>query len=270
MSFYSNKKDENLLLLEVEIEKIILNPRQPRKFFSDEELEELAKSIREVGILQPPLVRPLNSTQQFELISGERRLRAMQKIGWKKIPVLIRKTEDSASAKSALIENIQRSELNSLEIAWAMNGLMKEFGLTQEQLSEQIGKKRSTIANYVRLLALDPEMQKSLQEEKITMGHAKILLSLEDKKSQKDLHQMILKYSLSVRDTERKAQGILQERKKRIPANSKSGEEIAKRLEEKLGTRVQLVEHKEGGKIVIEYMNYDDIDRILDLFQISL
>lgn len=192
-------------LLEVSIDKIRVNPYQPRRGFNPEELEELAQSIRSVGLIHPPLVRYIPQEECYELISGERRFRASQIAGKTKIPVFIRHSTHSISAQAALIENIQRVDLNPLEIAKALKKLIEDFGLSQDQLAQKIGKKRSTVANYLRLLSLPQTIQHSLSGALITMGHAKAILALEEGDKQALLHELILRDDLSVREAEQAA-----------------------------------------------------------------
>lgn len=167
---------------QISIEHIRVNPYQPRREFKEEELRELAQSIRSVGLIHPPLVRPVPHSSFYELISGERRFKAAQLAGFTTIPVYIRHISDPISAQAALIENMQRSDLNPLEIAFALKALMMEFELTQEELANKIGKKRSTIANFLRLLTLPEKIRESLSKESISMGHAKAILGLNDEK----------------------------------------------------------------------------------------
>ena len=269
-SITSETQDE---LKHVSIENIRVNPYQPRREFNKEELEELAQSIRAVGILHPPLVRPLSDSDNYELISGERRYRASQLASLKTIPVYIRHAKYSTSALAALIENIQRVDLNPLEIAIALKKLMVEFGLTQEQLSQQIGKKRSTTANYLRLLSLPQVVQDSILKNCITMGHAKAILSLDEKEKQILLHEMILRDDFNVRQAEEAAQRIGEKAKKNklayVPRDFYL-EQIAGKIREKLGTQVIIQGKGKKGRISIDYYNLDDLDRLLAFFGISL
>jgi len=260
-------------LKHVQIANIRVNPYQPRRDFRQDELEELAQSIRSVGILHPPLVRSLPNSDDYELISGERRFRASQMAALTVIPVYIRKAGHSTSALAALIENIQRVDLNPLDIANALKKIMIEFSLTQEQLSGKIGKKRSTTANYLRLLALPQIIQDSIAREMITMGHAKAILSLDREEKQFLLHEMILRDDLNVRQTEEAALRISEKAKKQqlkyIPRDFYL-EQLAEKLREKLGTQVHIQGKGKRGRVTIDYYSLDDLDRLLQLFEISL
>lgn len=259
-------------LKHLSLDQIRVNPYQPRREFADEELEELARSIRTVGLLHPPLVRALPEAGLYELVSGERRYRAAQIASLHVIPVYVRSTSYEVSAQAALIENIQRVDLNPIEIARALKRLSVEFGLTQERLAEQIGKKRSTLANYLRLLSLPPAIQESLYKGFITMGHAKAILALDQEEKQILLHEMILRDELNVRETERAAHRISNKPEKR------KGEEktpdffltdLENRVREKLGTQVSIQGEGSKGKITIDYYSLDDLDRLLHLFGIT-
>lgn len=259
-------------LKHVNLSQIRVNPYQPRREFNPEDLEDLAQSIRSVGILHPPLVRPLPNGEGYELISGERRFRAAQLVSLPTIPVYIRTTSYSISAQAALIENIQRVDLNALEIARALKRLMQEFGLTQDQLALQLGKKRSTLANYLRLLTLPLPIQESIAKDLMTMGHAKAILALEQEDKQMLLHEMILRDDLNVREAEQAAQRISEKAKKQqltyIPRDFYL-EQIADKIREKLGTKVLIQAKGKKGRISIDYYNLDDLDRLLVLFGVK-
>jgi ParB family transcriptional regulator, chromosome partitioning protein len=254
---------------EVDLSKININPYQPRRSFEQEELEGLAQSIRSVGLLHPPLVRPLADGEQYEIISGERRFRAAQLAGLKKIPVLVRHTTYCLSAQAALIENIQRVDLNPLEIAKALRRLMEEFGFNQDRLAQQVGKKRSTVANYLRLLSLPESIQDSVSKGVITMGHAKAILSLEGFEKQHLLHELILRDNLTVREAEEAALRISEKAKKQNLTYTTRNfylEQLAEKMQHKLGTKVTIQGKGKGGRIYIDYYNLDDLDRLLNLF----
>lgn len=252
--------------------QIRVNPYQPRREFKSDDLEELAQSIRSVGLLHPPLVRPLPNSELYELISGERRFRASQLACLTIIPVYVRSTNYSISAQAALIENIQRVDLNPLEIARALKRLMVEFGLTQDQLAQQLGKKRSTLANYLRLLTLPAVIQESIAKEFITMGHAKAILALDQEEKQMLLHEIILRDSLNVREAEQAAQRIGEKAKKQqlsyVPRDFYL-EQLADKIREKLGTQVSIQSKGKKGKISIDYYSLDDLDRLLALLGVS-
>lgn len=259
-------------LKQLPLSQIRLNPYQPRREFKVEDLEELAQSIRSVGLIHPPLVRPLPDSHLYELISGERRFRAAQLASLTTIPVYVRKTGCSISAQAALIENIQRVDLNPLEIAKALKRLMLEFGLTQDQLAQQIGKKRSTLANYLRLLNLPLSIQDSIAKECITLGHAKAILALDQEEKQVLLHEIILRDDLNVREAEQAAKRIGEKAKKQqlsfVPRDFYL-EQLANKMRERLGTQVSIQAKGKKGRISIDYYSFDDLDRLLALLGIS-
>lgn len=259
-------------LKHISLSQISVNPSQPRREFKKEELEELARSICTVGLLHPPLVRPLPSGDMYELISGERRFRAAQLASLSFIPVYVRSLDFSLSAQAALIENIQRVNLNPLEIAEALDNLIGEFAFTQEHLAKQLGKKRSTIANYLRLLSLPPLIQESLKKELISMGHGKAILSLAEERKQHLLHDMIIKEGLTVRQAERMADKIGKKLTgERVKSSSRDChlEELSNRLREKLGSQVRIETKGKGGHLTVEYHDLDDLDRLLSILGIS-
>lgn len=256
---------------EIEIERISVNPFQPRRHFSLEELEELAASIRAVGLIHPPLVRPLDENH-YELVSGERRFRAAQLAGLIKVPVIIRQSSHSLSAQAALIENIQRVDLNPIEIAKALRLLIEEFQFSQEELALRIGKKRSTVSNYMRLLSLPKNIQDSLSKNLISMGHAKAVLSLEGFEKQNLLHELILRDDLTVREAEEAALRIAEKAKKKMLTYVNRDfflEQLAEKVQQKLGTKVAIQGKGKKGRISIDYYNLDDLDRLLALFGVT-
>jgi len=192
---------------EVELSKITPNPDQPRRIFDEEALEELATSIRKIGVIQPITLRKIDD-DTYQIIAGERRFRASQIAGLTSIPAYIKTAEDDDLMEMALVENIQREDLNSIEIALAYQNLIETFSLTQEQLSERVGKKRATIANYLRLLKLPAEVQMGVKDKKIDMGHARALLTINDPVSQLAIYNLILQEDLSVRNVESIAKDI--------------------------------------------------------------
>lgn len=261
-------------LKEVLLAQIVVNPYQPRNDFKSEELEELAQSIKTVGILHPPLVRPLPHSDCYEIISGERRYRAAKLANLKIIPVFVRHTSHTISAQAALIENIQRVDLNPLEIAKALKRLMEEFQLNQDHLSQRIGKKRSSIANYLRLLTLPISIQDSLRIGAITMGHAKAILALEGDK-QHLLHELILRDDMNVREAEVAAARIGDKAKKQQLSYTTRDfylEHISEKIQHKLGTKViiQSRGNSKKGRISIDYYSYDDLDRLLNLLGVNI
>ncbi len=259
-------------ILEVPLSSIQIDPLQPRRHFAALELEELAQSIQAVGLIQPPIVRFLAESKKYEIIAGERRFRAVQSLGLTQISVILRSSTKEQSAQVALIENIQRVDLNPLEIAKALKSLIHQFGYQQEELAKRLGKKRSTVANYVRLLNLPLNMQESLQKGTLSMGHAKAILSLEKLEKRQLLHDLILQKGLTVRQTEEAALNLDQKRKKGsslIQVNALYLQQLAEKIQLKLGTKVTMQGKDQKGKITIDYYNLDDLDRLLKLFKIE-
>ena len=248
---------------EVPLPLISPNPYQPRRAFDDAELEELANSVKSKGVIQPILLRRLGDGG-YELIAGERRWRAAKLAGLKRIPAIVRQATDAEVMEVALIENLQRKDLNPMEAARAYQRLMKEFGLTQEVISRQLGKDRSSIANAVRLLSLQPEVQREVELDHLSWGHAKVLLVVSDPEQQIQLSRRVVTERLSVRDLERILHKYTKEgRRRHVRKGPPSA--IEDRLKRKLGTRVRLIEGKRGGKILIDYYSSADLERILDV-----
>lgn len=257
------------ILVDAQLSEIGMNPHQPRRHFSPEDLAELVISIREVGILHPPLVRIIKRGEdgkKYEIISGERRFRAAQLAGLTSIKVLVRKSSEKLSAQAALIENVQRVDLNPLEIAKALKSLMREFGFSQEEVAVRIGKKRSTVSNYLRLLSLPLHIQDSICAGVLTMGHAKAILSQEGVEKQNALYELILKDHLTVRD----AEAMHNQKQKTTFVHRQADfflDQLAAKLQRKIGTKVEMyAKGKKGGRIVIDYYSLDDLDRVLSFF----
>lgn len=257
--------------LELDIDLIKSNPKQPRKNFPETELEELAQSIRANGIIQPILVRP--SGKKYQIVAGERRWRAAQKAELEKMPAVIREVSDEKLLEIALIENIQRQELNPIEEARAYEKLINEIGLTQEMVANQVGKNRTFVTNYLRLLKLPESILNFVEDNKLTVGHARALIMLEDERTQIDLAKTIIELSMSVRDTEkavkRANRGVTQnDRKTQVKlkkdANVMNAE---KKLRRYFGTQVKITSDADGlsGKIEFEYYGSADLDRIYNL-----
>jgi len=248
----------------IEIEKIKTSKFQPRQFFSEGRIKELAESIREKGIIQPILVRPQGDV--FEIIAGERRYRAAKLLNLKEVPAIVKQVKDADVLELSLIENIQREELNRMEEARAFSRLAREFSMTHEVISKRVAKDRATISNTLRLLELPEKIQSFLEENSITMGHAKALLSLEKEKDRIRLCKSIMKKGLSVRQTENwvRAKAMKPEgssrRKKDVHLSG-----IEEKLQHQFGTRVKILQGKKRGKIVIEYFSQEDLNRILDI-----
>ncbi len=260
---------------EIELSKIQPNPDQPRSVFEEETLEELAVSIRSLGVIQPITLKE-TGTDKYMIISGERRYRASLMAGLERIPAYIKTAADENIVEMALIENIQREDLNSIEIALAYQKLIDSYGLTQEKLSERVGKKRATIANYLRLLKLPAEIQVGLKDKKIDMGHARALLPVEDPEVQLALYEQILAEGLSVRNVEEIVRGgvdvsALEQAKKDKPARQtpKLPEEfnlLKDHLSSFFKTKVQLVCNEKGkGKITIPFASEDELEKLIGL-----
>ncbi|HXC61648.1 MAG TPA: ParB/RepB/Spo0J family partition protein [Nitrospiria bacterium] len=250
-------------LIEIDVHRILPNRYQPRQTFDDTGLQELAASIKAQGILQPVSVRR-GEDGRYELIAGERRWRAAQLAGLRRIPALVRETTDRDLVELALVENLQRKDLNPMESAQAYQRLMKEFHLSQEEISKRVGKERSSVANHLRLLNLPGPIQEALRQERLTMGHAKAILSLSEAKAQWTLAQRILDGGLSVREAERRAQQI---KGVAVKTHRKSREIAAQeeRLKHYLGTNIRIVPGAKGGRIVIDYYSAEDLERILEM-----
>lgn len=247
--------------------KIQMNPNQPRRSFDDEKLSELSASIVEQGLLQPLLIRKSDGANQ--LVAGERRLRASKMAGLKKIPCIMVTADDAVSLEMALIENLQRENLNPMEEARGYARLIKSFGLTQEETADRVGKERSTVANSLRLLKLPPTMQEDLEVGRISSGHARAILSLVDKRLQARLWSAILQKGLSVRQAEIMAREMKEKKGKKGQKKQEQRPPDIVSMEEKMmaafGTRVRIKpKSKTSGRIVIDYHNLEDMDRIME------
>lgn len=259
---------------EVDLAKIVINPNQPRRDFDEGSLQELADSIREIGIIQPVTLRKL-SEDEYQIIAGERRFRASQLAGLKSIPAYIRTADDENVMEMALIENIQREDLNSVEIALAYQHLLEQYGLTQERLSERVGKKRTTIANYLRLLKLPAPIQMGLQKKQIDMGHARALVTLDNPKLQVKIYEEIITHNYSVRKVEEivkalsEGESIRSGKKIITPKRAKLPEEfnlLKRQLSGFFNTKVQLTCSEKGkGKISIPFSNEEELERIIGI-----
>ena len=240
------------------------NPFQPRRAFDEAELEELANSVKAKGVLQPILVRKLGDGG-YELIVGERRWRAAKLAGLKKIPAIVRPATDAEAMEMALIENLQRKDLNPVEAARAYQRLMKEFGLTQETVARTLGKERPSIANTVRLLSLQPEVQAWVESDQLSLGHAKVLLAVSDPEQQVRLGRRAVTERLSVRDLERLVRPAHRAGRSNNARKGHRPSEIEERMTRRLGTKVRLIHGKTGGKIVIDYYSPPDLERVIDM-----
>ena len=265
----SEKKVEESIFGEIQINKIEINKDQPRKSFNEEKIKELSLSIKQHGIIQPITVRRINN-DKFQLISGERRFRASKLIGNKTIPAFIRDTDDKNLLELALIENIQRENLNSIEIAISYKKLIDELKINQEKLGARVGKDRTTINNYLRLLKLPPTIQKGLKDNKIQMGHARSLIAIETSELQLKIYQLILVNKLSVRKTEELVRNLNKQKRSTPKEKSRNNnlEKIESKLSSYFGTKITTQGDDKSGKIIIPYKSTNDLNRILELLEI--
>jgi ParB family chromosome partitioning protein len=260
------------------------NPYQPRKHFSEEEILELSKSIKENGLLQPIIVSQVGHTNQFQLIAGERRLRAFKLANFERIPAIVRRTTDQDKLVLAILENIQRSNLNCVEEGFAFKKLMEDFNLTQEEVAKKLGKERSSIANTIRILKLPQNILENIQMNKLTFGHAKILVSLKDNQKVNELSDLIIEKDLSVKDLQRYLDESLQSQRKKNKSenneqgagelNKKSGilnekiDFLKRNLEERTGFHFDVKHNSDGsGKVVI---NYNDVQEFNGIYEFLL
>jgi ParB family chromosome partitioning protein len=239
---------------------------QPRASVDDASLEDLKASIKRSGVIGPVIVRPI-AHGTYELVAGERRLKASQALGIQEVPAIIKTLSDREALEFSLIENVQRENLNPVEEATGYVRLLNEFGHTQEEIATAVGKDRTTIANMLRLLALPEEIQQGLRDGAITMGHAKALLSVEGRVKQLELYHRAKSGDLSVRQTEALAGAWLPAKKRRTHRPDPQLRELEDALRRVLGTKVRLFSRKKGGRIVIEYFSQEDLTRILQVFK---
>lgn len=261
------------LVNEIDVEKIKANPFQPRTSFDEESLQELADSIRELGIIQPLTVRSVDGV--YQLISGERRLRAAKLAGLKTVPAYIRTANDQGMLEMALVENIQREDLDAIEVAISYQRLIDECKLTHDNLSERVGKKRTTVTNYLRLLRLPAEIQMGIKDRKLGMGHARTLISLEDSTAQIKIFKKILSEDLSVRKTEELVRKYSQTPETQTQVGSEDSESkvdesangLQKKLQDLFGWGVEVKLGKNGsGRIVISYRSEGELDELMQRF----
>jgi ParB family chromosome partitioning protein len=255
-------------IIDLDLSAIEVNPYQPRSTFKEESLQELAISIKELGIIQPITVRK-TGVNEFQLISGERRYRASKIAGIKTIPAFVRLANDQESLEMALVENIQRQDLDPIEVALSYQRLMEEINLTQEQMSDRVGKKRSTIANYLRLLKLDPMIQTGMKDGFISMGHGRAIINITDLSDQLDIYEQILTKKLTVRDTEKLVQQYKTSKntspsiEKEIPTYIRQS---VKSFSNFFGAKIDVNITKTGkGKITIPFASEEDLNRIKKL-----
>ena len=265
-----NNANDNNIINNISINLIKTNPFQPRTSISKKELDELCESIKQYGVIQPITVRKVDNNQ-YELISGERRLQASILTGLKEIPVFVKNIENNQMLEVALVENIQRQDLDPIEIALSLDQLIKEYNIKQEALGKRIGKSRSTISNYVRLLKLDPIIQAGLRDKMITMGHAKAIINIIDQETQLNLYHAIIKHKMSVRETEL----IVKENKihskpkhRNIVTLATHFQEIENKISDFLNQKINLKISKNGkGKIEIPFESEKQLDEIIKILQ---
>ncbi len=260
-------------IAELELSSIEVNPFQPRTFFNEESLKELSASIKELGIIQPITVRKIGFNN-YQLVSGERRFRASKLAGLTQIPAYIRIANDQEMLEMALVENIQRQDLDAIEVALSYQRLIEECNLTQDQMSERVGKKRSTVTNYLRLLKLDPIVQTGIRDGILSMGHGRALINIEDSEVQLEFYELILKDGLSVRQVEE----LVKDYKEGFMPSAKEKKEkeaipeyitkVTETLSDHFGNKVNIKIAKNGkGKIVINFHSEADLERIKNLIQ---
>lgn len=258
------ESSQDITISTIEISKIRNSKFQPRIDYNEEKLNELKNSIKEKGMLQPILVRAKGDV--YEVIAGERRLRAARELKLQQVPAIIKEVSDQEALVIALIENIQREELNPIEEAEAYKKLIEDFQYSQEEVANSVGKDRSTISNLLRLLRLPKDIQKAVLELKITMGHARALLGCESSVDLRDLYEQILSKNLSVRDVENLIRSASRVKSKKVSKKIETTPEIRSlenELQQAIGTKVTVLANKKKGKVIIEYYSLDDLDRII-------
>ena len=272
------RTDGSSAISEISLDLIYPNPDQPRTNFDEEALEELSASIKELGIIQPLSLRKLNDGT-YQIIAGERRWRASRMAGLKSVPAYVRTVSDMEITEMALIENIQREDLNAIEIALTFKKLIDQYDLTQDRLSERVGKKRATIANHLRLLKLPAEIQLGLRDRKLDMGHARALLTVDDAKSQLKLYNLILQEGLSVRrveelskeikdSLERGDKPVIGKKKKTAVSTDDDYGFFRKELETYFPTKVSFSRSSDGkGSITLKFNNDDELQKLVQLFE---
>lgn len=271
---YTRSGQDGSAVLQVEVASIEPNPHQPRKIFSDEALESLCNSIKEDGIVQPVIVSKGSKEGTYVLIAGERRWRASKMAGKTTIPAIVKEGSEESLLRIALIENIQRADLSIIEEAEAYQSLINDFGLSQEQCAKKVGKDRSTVTNALRLLSLPREIQDDLLDRKLTMGHGRALLSLEDKKAMLRARDIVVKKQLSVRQTEQLCKNFKLEGQKGAEAKSDSAnadlEYLADAIRGHLRTKVKISGNGSRGKLEISYFSAAELERVISLIGIEL
>ena len=256
-----NKNPSSLNFNEIDVDLIKLNPYQPRTNFNQKDIDDLASSIKELGLIQPITVK--FDDNNYELISGERRLKSFKQLKIKKIPAYVRKVNDQTSLEMALVENIQRKDLDPIEIAISYNRLIGELNLSQDEMSKRVGKDRSTISNYIRLLKLDPIIQSGIRDNFITMGHGRCLININSKDKQLIIYEKILRNSLSVRNTEKLVKELGNKKSKNNFKIDKNLIRIIKNLEIKYKLKIDLKLNKEKGLLSFKFDNKKELDELI-------
>ena len=259
---YNNPSSINFS--EIDVDSIKLNPYQPRTNFNQKDIDDLASSIKELGLIQPITVKFDDNDDNYELISGERRLRSFKQLNIKTIPAYVRKVNDQTSLEMALVENIQRKDLDPIEIAISYNRLIDELNLSQDEMSKRVGKDRSTISNYIRLLKLDPIVQSGIRDNFITMGHGRCLININSKDQQLIIYEKILRNSLSVRNTEKLVKELGNKKVKNNVKIDKNLIKIIKNLEIKYKLKVDLKLKKEKGLLSFKFDNREELDKLIN------
>ena len=254
-------KSASLNFDEIEIDLIDLNPYQPRTNFNQKDTDELASSIKELGLIQPITIKTKDN--RYELISGERRLRAFKILKLKSIPAYVRKADDQASLEMALVENIQRKDLDPIEIAISYNRLIEELSISHEEMSKRVGKDRSTISNYIRLLKLDPIIQSGIRDNFISMGHGRSLINIKSKDTQLIIYEKILRNGLSVRQTEKIVQELNNKKVSRVTNYNEGLLKKIKLLETKYKTTLELKMRNEKGQLSFKFKNVAELNKLI-------
>jgi len=259
---YNNPSSVNFN--EIDVDLIKLNPYQPRTNFNQKDIDDLASSIKELGLIQPITVKFDDNDDNYELISGERRLRSFKQLNIKTIPAYVRKVNDQTSLEMALVENIQRKDLDPIEIAISYDRLIDELNLSQDEMSKRVGKDRSTISNYIRLLKLDPIVQSGIRDNFITMGHGRCLININSKDQQLIIYEKILRNSLSVRNTEKLVKELGNKKVKNNFKIDKNLIKIIKNLEIKYKLKIDLKLKKEKGLLSFKFDNREELDKLIN------
>lgn len=254
-------KSASLNFDEIEIDLIDLNPYQPRTNFNQKDIDELASSIKELGLIQPITIKTKDN--RYELISGERRLRAFKILKLKSIPAYVRKADDQASLEMALVENIQRKDLDPIEIAISYNRLIDELSISHEEMSKRVGKDRSTISNYIRLLKLDPIIQSGIRDNFISMGHGRSLINIKSKDTQLIIYEKILRNGLSVRQTEKIVKELNNKKISRVTNYNEGLLKKIKLLETKYKTTLELKMRNEKGQLSFKFKNVAELNKLI-------